>query len=148
MTYVRKPNDRLHRCYYAMRTRCYNPKAENYHKYGGRGIGICEEWRNSFAAFRDWALANGFSEELQIDRIDPRRDYSPGNCRWVSAFQNAGVTSKCIMVTAFGQTKHVAEWSRDPKCAVTYSALLDRIEHGWTPERAIVQPSRKLRQPA
>lgn len=53
-----------------MRIRCYNPKDKRYERYGGRGITVCDEWRNSFEAFRDWALSNGYSDELTIDRID------------------------------------------------------------------------------
>ena len=68
--------------------RCSNPNNTNYKRYGGRGITMCQEWVDSPQAFVDWALANGFSPELQIDRIDNDKGYSPDNCRWVTARDN------------------------------------------------------------
>ena len=73
---------RLYRIWKGMKQRCYNPKTENYQNYGGRGITICDSWRCDFPAFRDWALANGYSDDLSIDRIDNDKGYGPDNCRW------------------------------------------------------------------
>lgn len=74
--------------YYSMKSRCYNQNDKRYNDYGGRGIKICNEWLQSFDNFVQWAVLNGFKKELQIDRIDNNLDYSPKNCRWVSAKEN------------------------------------------------------------
>lgn len=75
---------RLYRIYSGMMTGCYNPRNRAFKWYGERGIAICTEWRNSFKAFYDWAISNGYREDLSIDRIDPDGDYTPSNCRWVT----------------------------------------------------------------
>lgn len=70
--------------YKGMMSRCYNKNASNYKWYGGKGITVCDEWSNDFLNFRDWALENGYSKELTLDRIDGEKDYCPENCRWIT----------------------------------------------------------------
>lgn len=79
---------RLYRIYNDMLTRCYNPAATHYHRYGGRGITVCVEWLESYETFRSWALANGYRDDLTIDRRDNDGNYEPGNCRWVTIKEN------------------------------------------------------------
>lgn len=91
---------RLYNIYHGMRERCYNPKQRTYRWYGAKGIKVCDEWLNDFTTFKQWAYENGYREEevlskmerLSIDRIDPNKDYSPDNCRWMTLSENVART--------------------------------------------------------
>ena len=74
----------VYRRWLAMRYRCYDPHHRMYYRYGGRGITVCDEWRNNFKAFYVWAEENGFKSTLTLDRINGNVGYSPDNCRWVN----------------------------------------------------------------
>jgi hypothetical protein len=79
---------RLYNCWRGMKHRCYYPKSPSYIRYGSKGITVCDEWLNSYEAFEAWALANGYRDDLYIDRIDGNGNYCPENCRWVTKQQN------------------------------------------------------------
>lgn len=78
----------LHSVWTNMKTRCYNPKTWNFKNYGGRGIRVCDEWLNDFKSFHNWAIKNNYTQGLQLDRINNDGDYSPDNCRFVTAKEN------------------------------------------------------------
>ena len=73
---------RLYRTWKNMRNRCKNPNNRSYHKYGGRGIKVCDEWDRNYNYFEKWSLENGYADNLSIDRINANGNYEPSNCRW------------------------------------------------------------------
>lgn len=126
-----------------MRNRCHFENDVNYENYGKRGIAVCAEWRDSFEAFRDWAMENGYNPnaprgECTIDRIDMNGDYEPSNCRWVDIATQANNRRNNRYVTIDGITKTVTEWCRIT--GVKSSTVYWRIKSGWEPARAVTEP--------
>ena len=78
---------RIHRIWENMRNRCYYKKNPQFKYWGGRGITVCKEWKEDFLPFYDWAIANGYADNLSIDRIDVDGNYCPENCRWATAYE-------------------------------------------------------------
>ena len=88
---------RLYEIWCGMKKRCYNPKDKRFKNYGGRGITVCDEWKDDFKAFYDWSMSHGYSDDLTIDRIDNDGNYSPDNCRWVTrSEQNKNKRKKVV----------------------------------------------------
>lgn len=75
---------RLYRIWIGIKARCYDANSTAYKNYGARGITVCDDWRYSYLSFKEWAITNGYSDNLSIDRIDTNGNYFPDNCRWVS----------------------------------------------------------------
>lgn len=94
-----------------MINRCHNPKHPKYRIYGARGITVCPEWRQAPHAFINWAVANGYQLGLQIDRLDNNRGYSPSNCRWTTAKENARNTRRNRYLTVGGARLTIAGWA-------------------------------------
>lgn len=122
-----------------MRRRCYYVKDKHFKDYGGRGIAVCESWRQSYCDFREWAVKNGYKAGVQIDRIDNAGNYEPANCRWVTPTINARNTRKNRFIEAFGERKTLSEWAEDGRCRVNQYTLRKRLVRGWEPESAITK---------
>lgn len=135
----------LYKCWSSMRERCSNPNKQFYYCYGARGISVCSEWQNSFIAFRNWALANGYADHLVLDRKDVDGNYEPDNCRWITRLQSANNMRSNVLLTAFGETKTVREWSRDMRCWASDAAMRSRIKQGGMSDAEIItRPSRRM----
>ena len=131
---------RLHGIYVNMMTRCYNSNYVLFSRYGGRGITVCDEWRiGGYASFRSWALSNGYSDDLTIERIDNNGGYSPDNCRWATRTEQANNRHTNRMLTANGETDTMANWSR--RLSIPYWVLQRRLDSfGWSEEDALLTP--------
>lgn len=134
---------KLHSVWLCMKDRCKNKNNIKYHRYGGRGIRVCEEWDNSYESFRDFAINNGWNETLTIDRIDNNGAYEPDNVRFVTNAKNQNNKSDTVKLKIFGEIKSIAEWGRDKRCAVGGETFRSRIKLGWNPYMAISQPKMK-----
>lgn len=88
-----KSSLRVYKIWQGMKRRCYNKNDMHYYLYGGSGIKICDEWLDP-DTFIQWALSNGYKDHLEIDRIDPTKDYMPENCRWITKKKNASRARK------------------------------------------------------
>lgn len=127
-------NTRLYRIYKHMRNRCYREKDIRYPEYGGRGITVCDEWMY-FEPFAEWALSNGYSDSLTLDRIDVNGNYSPDNCRWADIITQAS-NKRNVKIYEYNNEKHtIAEWARIYD--MNYKKLWKRLTNGWDIEKAL-----------
>lgn len=114
-----KSQTRLYNIFCGMKKRCYNKASKFYPYYGGKGVTICDEWLNDFNCFFDWAMANGYDDELSIDRIDVDGNYEPLNCRWATRQEQSNNTTKNIYIVYKGTTQTLSQWSRETKIPMT-----------------------------
>lgn len=101
---------RIYSEWQGMKGRCYNKGSARYADWGGRGIKVCEQWRNSFESFYTWAMANGYQDNLTIDRIDNNGNYCPENCRWVGQQEQCRNRRSNINITIGNSTRTLMEW--------------------------------------
>lgn len=125
---------RLYKEWVAIKVRCKNENSQQYKNYGGRGIKICDDWE-SYIPFRDWALSNGYADNLSIDRIDVNGDYCPENCRWVDISVQSNNTRCNVYIEYDGKKQTAAQWGR--KLGIKSDTIRWRVEQGWTPEQCL-----------
>lgn len=125
---------RLYVTWSSMKQRCHSESYSKYAQYGARGIKVCPEWRRSFSAFRDWAIRNGYQDNLQIDRINNDLGYEPSNCRWVTPERNSANRRKAIIFPSGETTAQVAN-----RLGLTAQAVRSRLKL-LTPNQASLIP--------
>ena len=106
-------NKRISQIFNQMFYRCYNERNKDFNSYGKRGIKIFSEWIKNPKSFEDWALNNGYSEDLTIDRIDVNGDYCPENCRWITFGENAKYKRSTKIIEVDGIKKTGRDWSKE-----------------------------------
>jgi len=128
---------RLYHIWQSMKQRCYDEHVKEFIRYGGRGIGICDTWKSEFIPFYEWAITNGYDDQLTIDRINNNSNYSPHNCRWVSTKdQNRNKTSS-RMLEFDGKNECVGYWSE--LLNIPKTTILNRLNRGCSSSEALNQ---------
>lgn len=128
---------RIYNIWHDMKRRCYCKSRKSYARYGGRGITVCPEWQE-FMPFYDWAMANGYSDNLTIDRIDVNGNYEPSNCRWVTSKEQANNKRNNHMITHNGKTQTITQWADELE--INESTLHSRISRGFSCEKVLTMP--------
>lgn len=117
---------RLYNIWSKMKERCYNPARKAYKNYGGKGVHVCDEWRNDFQKFYDWAINNGYKENLTIDRINSNGNYEPSNCRWVTLSENTRLKYKSDFITVGDLSLTIHDWAQ--RIGLSQKTLRDRYK--------------------
>lgn len=122
----------------SMIRRCTDPRVDRYPNYGGRGIKVCDRWRDSFDAFVE-DMGERPSSDYSIDRIDVNGNYEPGNVRWLPKSEQPRNQTKNVWITACGRTMLMVDWARELGCCD--ATIHGRLKRGWSQERAVTVPA-------
>lgn len=131
---------RIYKIWIDMKKRCYNHNQKYYCNYGGRGISICDEWKQDFISFYNWSIKNGYNDDLSIDRINNDGDYCPNNCRWANRTTQNNNSRHNRYITYNGKTLTMSQWAK--YLNLTYSCLKTRFRRGWSVEKALTTPAK------
>lgn len=134
----KKEPPRLRGVWENMIQRCHNPNNRQYSNYGGRGITVCESWRDDYSRFKEWALENGYAQGLTIDRINNDDGYSPQNCRWATYKEQGRNRRGNRNITLDGETKCLSEWAEF--FGISVPVVSRRLKDGWSVEAAFKTP--------
>lgn len=131
---------RIYYIWASMKSRCSLKTDTNYARYGAKGIKVCDEWQN-FEPFYNWAINNGYKDNLSIDRIDVYKDYCPENCRWANRIQQANNKSNNTKIKYNNEEHTLAEWAKI--LGYSYSTMCHRYYRNWDVEKMMKQPQRR-----
>ena len=123
-----KSAERIYKTWRCMKARCYNPNTPRFENYGGRGIKICDEWKNDFEIFYNWALLNGYDDSLTIERIDNDGDYTPDNCKFATIKEQCNNRRSNIVIQIDENKYTLSQISETLN--INYSALNARYQRG------------------
>lgn len=126
---------RLYTIWIGMKQRCYYENHKHFKHYGGRGITVCDEWKDDFQAFHDWSISHGYEDNLTIDRIDVNGNYEPSNCKWASTKVQGNNKRSNHTLELNGEIHTVSEWSKIT--GIPNSTIHNRLKAGWTIEKAL-----------
>lgn len=136
----------LHNIWFHIKRRCYNKNSSDFPDYGGRGIVVCDEWKNDFKSFYDWSIEKGYEEakkkntRISIDRIDVNGNYEPSNCKWSNDVEQARNRRSNVHITVDGVTKLQNEWAEEYN--IPYQLIASRLKRGWK-GRDLIKPPLK-----
>lgn len=120
--------DRIYKEWCLIKQRCYNRNRDHSDRYYYRGITMCDEWKDSFVSFYNWAVSNGYRDDLFIDRIDNDKGYSPDNCRWATRKQQMLNREVTVYIEHNGEKKTLVEWCE--KFGIKYKTAWQRYKKG------------------
>ena len=128
-----KTGTRIHDTWRSMKRRCYTKSHKEYERYGGRGITVCDEWKDKFECFYEWAMQNGYNDNLTIDRINVNGNYEPSNCRWITIKEQQNNRRNNHYITYNGETLTAIQFAK--KYNMNNSTLITRLNRGWSIEK-------------
>lgn len=133
---------KLYEVWKTMKQRCSNPNHKSYHNYGGRGIIVCDEWKNNYQAFYEWSMNNGYKEGLSIDRINNDGNYEPSNCRWTDKITQNNNTRQNKPIIIDGVSKTIHQWANEYNIPV--NLVRNRIYNlHWDIVKALTTPKKQ-----
>lgn len=130
---------RIYKIWLNMVHRCCNSKVKDYPYYGGRGITVCDEWKE-YPPFKEWAAASRYDDSLTLERKDVDGNYTPINCTWIPRLAQARNRRDSRYLTAFGETKLLIDWKHDYRRVCSPEALWHRLNRGMVLEAALTTP--------
>ena len=121
---------RLYRIWKSMKCRCSNTNHPTFKHYGARGIAVTDEWENSYSAFKQWAISHGYSDNLELERVDVNGEYSPANCKWVSHYEQTLNRRDTLYITLGNVTMRLRDF------CLTHSISMNTVNN-WRHQNAL-----------